>query len=177
MEVTTGVLLADHTVGEANEKFWKVTGDREDHNGSQTHSKHWNQLEQTWRQVLFGPCANGTLNFRHWKDFEQKVAKHRRCGVEARCGACGAGYCNHLKKKHLYLDFAICTLCDTWLYPNPFNPKCTWLVDHFICGMRWGEPEGQDIDVYIPGLEREGCCDPDEQTEVGPIYQPHDLEN
>jgi hypothetical protein len=134
-----------------NAEYWesigrgweKDVGSRQ--RGDPTHFKHWQRLDNTWRHILLSPHATHAEWREAWAAFEREYSDHGSCTPEVRCGACGAGYCKHLQSEHLCLSFPVCTMCDTNCHPNPYNPKCRWLVEYYTGPRGWGGAEGQNL--------------------------------
>lgn len=138
-----------------NAAYWNKIehGWGRDMKGSDTHHARWKYHNAKWKQILLTPSERDKFyadSAKSWKAFEQACLSHRHCTIQAMCAACGFGYCEHLVDKHICLSFPVCTACDTYVQPNPNNPKCKWLISYYLgpTGLHWAEPSGQEISIF-----------------------------
>ncbi len=110
-----------------------------------THFEYWQRLDTTWKHILSYPPEALTAMRQEWSAFEKKRSKHASCPSTALCGACGTGYCEHLHGEHICLSYTVCTVCDTGCFPNPYNPRCRWLIEYYTRTKGFLSPEIQEI--------------------------------
>lgn len=104
-----------------------------------THALLWEQTRHKWDALLTAADYPGYRD--EWREFEESRALHAACPAVLRCWACGERYCEHLQDK-VCSTYPVCASCDTFVRPNPYNPRCRWIVGYYA-ELRRGEPSSQ----------------------------------
>jgi hypothetical protein len=112
----------------SNQLYWERMG--KSFPDVTSHARRWAGIESGWKRIQSGGEV-GLSALHAWEVIQCTIAVHANHEVYARCAGCGAGYCEHLAGEMLCFSLPICQHCDTWVSPNPYNPACAWLVNHF----------------------------------------------